>query len=71
MDKLRERCVNEIQQQLESQGWTEEDIQGYILSEMATVLLEDNRLSISSLGQLMKKRGLKRLQAPAMCPPVT
>lgn len=64
LDKLRERCVNEIQQQLEAQGWTEEDIQGYILSEMATVLLEDSRLSISSLGQLMKKKGMKRVHAP-------
>jgi RNA polymerase sigma factor (sigma-70 family) len=59
IDKLRDRCQAEIQQQLESQGWTEDNLQDYILNEMAGVLLDDARLSLSSLAQRMKRLGVK------------
>lgn len=58
IDKLRDRCVSEIQQQLESQGWTEDDLQGYILSEMAGVLLDDRRLSMASISKRLKQMGI-------------
>ncbi|MBL8823729.1 MAG: sigma-70 family RNA polymerase sigma factor [Planctomycetia bacterium] len=67
MDKLRERCLTEIQEQLESQGWTGDDLQDFILSEMATVLLEDSRLSMASLRQRLKKAGIK-IQVPVSEP---
>lgn len=65
MDKLRDRCVTEIQTQLEAQGWAEDDIQGYILSEMASILVDDSRLSISSLGRKLKHLGIDGVKLPA------
>lgn len=59
IDKLRERCVAEIQTQLEAQGWSEDDLQGYIMTEMAGVLLDDSRLSLARLGQTLRRLGLK------------
>jgi len=59
LDKLRERCLTDIQEQLEAQGWTGDDLQELMLHEMASVLLEDSRLSISSLGQRLRKAGIK------------
>ncbi len=59
IDKLRDRCHEEIQKQLEAQGWIEEDLHGYILSEMAGVLLDDPRLSLQSLAQRCKRLGVK------------
>lgn len=64
MDKLRERCVTEIQSQLETQGWTGDDIQGYILSEMAGILLDDSRLSIASLSKKLKQMGIEGVKEP-------
>ncbi len=58
MEKLRERCVTEIQQQLEQQGYTEDDIQSFILSEMASILLDDSRLSLANLGKKLKQLGI-------------
>jgi RNA polymerase sigma factor (sigma-70 family) len=58
IDKLRERCLTEIQEQLESQGWVEDDLQGYILTEMAGVLRDDPRLSLANLAQTMRKLGI-------------
>jgi RNA polymerase sigma factor (sigma-70 family) len=59
IDKLRDHCLADIQQQLEAQGWTGEDLQGYILNEMTGVLLDDPRLSLASLGQRIKRMGMK------------
>jgi RNA polymerase sigma factor (sigma-70 family) len=59
IDKLRENCLEEIHRQLESQGWTGEDLEGYVLSEMAGVLLDEPKLSLASLGQRMKRLGIK------------
>lgn len=59
MDKLRERCLADIQEQLETQGWTGDDLEELILSEMASILLEDSRLSIASLRQRLKNAGIK------------
>ncbi len=65
MDKLRERCVTEIQQQLEQQGYTEDDFQSFILSEMASILLDDSRLSMANLGKKLKQLGISASQANA------
>jgi RNA polymerase sigma factor (sigma-70 family) len=64
IDKLRERCVTEIQSQLESQGWSEDNLQEYIMTEMAGVLVDDQRLSLASLGHLMRRQGLAIPAAP-------
>lgn len=58
IDKLRERCTTEIQQQLEAQGWAEENLQEYILSEMAGVLLDENRLTLASISRRLKQIGI-------------
>lgn len=59
IDRLRERCVTEIQSQLESQGWVEDDLQAYIMTEMAGVLLADPRLSLARLGQSLRRLGIR------------
>lgn len=57
IDKLRDRCINEVSEQLEKAGWTGEDVTKYILAEMAPLLLEEPKLSLQNLGKLMKKLG--------------
>ncbi len=65
IDKLRDRCVEEIQQQLETQGWAEDDLQGYILNEMASVMLDDSRLSLASISQRLKQMGIENVKPPS------
>jgi len=64
IDKLRDRCVEEIRQQLETQGWAEDDLQGYILNEMASVMLDDSRLSLTSISQRLKQMGIENVKPP-------
>jgi RNA polymerase sigma factor (sigma-70 family) len=56
-DKLRDRCVEGIQNRLISLGYTGDDVNALILSEMAGVLLDEPRLSASYLTTLLAERG--------------
>lgn len=56
-DKLRDRCVEGIQNRLTAQGYTGEDVNALILNEMAGVLLDEPRLSASYLTTLLSERG--------------
>lgn len=64
IDKLRDRCAEEIQQQLEAQGWSGDDLQGFILSEMAGVMLDDSRLSLAGISKRLKEMGIEGVQPP-------
>jgi len=58
-DKLRDRALALIGQRLIADGWTGDDLEGYILTEMAGVMLDDPRLSADHLQRLLRARGKK------------
>jgi hypothetical protein len=41
------------------QGWTGEDLSGYVLNEMGGLLMDDPRLSADRLAALLAARGKK------------
>jgi RNA polymerase sigma factor (sigma-70 family) len=56
-DKLSQRCREVIGQALQEAGWTGDDLNGYILKEMDTLLLDEPRLSADRLAALLAARG--------------
>ena len=56
-DKLRERCLTQIGARLVALGWTGDDLEGFILTEMGSLLLDDPRLSAAHLGSVLAARG--------------
>jgi hypothetical protein len=56
-DKLRDRALEQIGTKLVSEGWTGEDLQDYVLTELGSVLTDDPRLSADYLGRLLSKKG--------------
>jgi RNA polymerase sigma factor (sigma-70 family) len=59
--KLRDRCLERIGQRLQEQGWTGDDLSGYIFKEMDTLLLDEPRLSADRLAGLLAARGKKKM----------
>jgi RNA polymerase sigma factor (sigma-70 family) len=57
--KLRDRCLERIGQRLQEQGWTGDDLSGYIFKEMDSLLLDEPRLSADHLAAMLAKRGKK------------
>ena len=57
--KLRDRCLERIGGRLQELGWTGDDLTGYILKEMDTLLLDEPRLSADRLAALLAARGKK------------
>ncbi len=55
--KLRDRCLERIGRRLQEVGWTGDDLSGYILKEMDTLLLDEPRLSADRLAGLLAARG--------------
>ncbi len=56
-DKLRDRALEAIGQRLVAEGWTGDDLEGLILTEMAGLLVDDPRLSADQLARLLAARG--------------
>ncbi len=56
-DKLRDHCLEFIRNRLLNQGWTGDDLEDLVLSEMAGVLLDDPRLSADHLAALLAVKG--------------
>ena len=55
---LRDRCLEVIGQQLLAQGWTGDDLGGYVLNEMGHLLTDEPKLSADALsGLLARKKG--------------
>ena len=58
-DKLRQRCVDYIGEQLREQGWTGDDLAGFVWTEMGSILTDDPRLSADHLAGLLRDKGLE------------
>jgi len=55
--KMRDRCLDEIGHRLVDLGWTGDDLSGFILREMDSLLLDEPRLSADHLAVLLAARG--------------
>ncbi len=56
-DSLSEQWKEQISKQMIDQGWTGEDLGDYVRTEMRNLLLDDPRLSIDNLSQILGKTG--------------
>jgi RNA polymerase sigma factor (sigma-70 family) len=54
---LRDRCLEAIGQRLVAQGWTGEDLSGFVLTEMGGLLMDEPRLSADQLARSLATRG--------------
>jgi RNA polymerase sigma factor (sigma-70 family) len=57
--RLRDRCLERISQRLTELGWTGEDLEGFVLKEMDSLLLDEPRLSADRLAARLAARGKK------------
>ena len=57
-DKLRDRCLDQIGSELLDQGWTGDELNSMILTEMGSVLVDEPRLSADRLAKLLANRGV-------------
>jgi RNA polymerase sigma factor (sigma-70 family) len=55
--KLRDTCLEYVGRQLTELGWTGDDLSGFILKEMDSLLLDEPRLSADRLAALLARRG--------------
>ncbi len=60
--QLRDRCFEVVGNQLLEQGWTGDDLTGFVYSEIASLVMDEPRLSADSLARILGQRG-KRLPA--------
>jgi RNA polymerase sigma factor (sigma-70 family) len=58
IDKLRERCLEQISKHLIQEGWDGDNLEGFILTEMGALLMDEPRLSADNLTALTKKKGI-------------
>jgi hypothetical protein len=56
-DKLRDRALEQIGSRLLAEGWTGDDLEGFVLTELGALLTDDPRLSADQLGRLLAARG--------------
>ncbi|MFO0935990.1 MAG: sigma-70 family RNA polymerase sigma factor [Gemmataceae bacterium] len=56
-DKLRDKALESIGRKLIDAGWTGDDLEGLILTELGGVLTDDPRLSAASIGRLLSAAG--------------
>jgi RNA polymerase sigma factor (sigma-70 family) len=57
IDRLRDRCLESIGQQMRELGWVGDDLTGFVMKEMDSVLLDEPRLSADRLAALLAVRG--------------
>lgn len=55
--RLRDRCLEQIEQRLRALGWTGDDLADLVLKEMDSVLLDEPGLSADRLATLLAARG--------------
>jgi RNA polymerase sigma factor (sigma-70 family) len=58
--RLRDQCLEQIGRHLQEQGWTGDDLSGFILTEMDGLLLDEPRLAADRLAALLSARSAKR-----------
>jgi RNA polymerase sigma factor (sigma-70 family) len=56
-DKLRDRALEQIGGRLVADGWTGDDLEGFVLTELGAVLTDDPRLSADHLARLLAAKG--------------
>jgi len=56
-DKLRDRATELIGGRLLSEGWTGDDLEGFVLTELGALLTDDPRLSADHLGRILAAKG--------------
>lgn len=56
-DKLRDRALEQIGGKLIADGWSGEDLEGFVLTELGSLLTDDPRLSADHLGRLLAAKG--------------
>jgi RNA polymerase sigma factor (sigma-70 family) len=54
---LRDRCLDHVGRRLVDEGWTGDDLSRFVLNEMASLLMDEPRLSVDHLARLLAKRG--------------
>jgi RNA polymerase sigma factor (sigma-70 family) len=54
-DALRDQCLESIGKRLIEEGWSGDDLSEFVRTEMASLLLDDPRLSADHLAKLMEK----------------
>jgi RNA polymerase sigma factor (sigma-70 family) len=54
--QLRDRCLEAISRQLLAEGWTGDDLSGFVLNEMGQLLLDEPRLSADQLSSMLAAR---------------
>jgi RNA polymerase sigma factor (sigma-70 family) len=64
-DKLRDRALETIGEKLVEEGWSGDDLQGFVLTEMGSLLVDEPRLSADQLTALLKKRGIEGMAVGA------
>jgi RNA polymerase sigma factor (sigma-70 family) len=64
-DRLRDRCLERIGRRLTEQGWTGDDLSGFVLKEMDGLLLDEPRLSADRLAALLAARGKRAPRQPS------
>jgi RNA polymerase sigma factor (sigma-70 family) len=58
-DHLRDECLKHLTKSLADAGWTGDDVFELVRTEMISLLLDDPRLSIDALAQILAKKGKK------------
>jgi hypothetical protein len=56
-DKLRDRSLEHIGGKLVAEGWSGDDLEGFILTELGSLLTDDPRLSADNLSRLLAAKG--------------
>ena len=56
-DKLREKALEHIGKRLVDEGWTGDDLEGFVLTELGALLTDDPRLSADQLGRILATKG--------------
>lgn len=57
-DKIRANCLSIIETRLLNAGWSGDDLQSFVNTEMETLILDEPRLSAENLAILLAKKGL-------------
>jgi RNA polymerase sigma factor (sigma-70 family) len=56
-DRLRDHALEQIGGRLVKEGWTGDDLEGFVQTELGAVLSDDPRLSADNLGRMLKLKG--------------
>jgi RNA polymerase sigma factor (sigma-70 family) len=64
-DKLRDKAMEQIGGRLLTEGWTGDDLEGFILTELGALLTDDPRLSADHLGRILAAKGKTLPAVPA------